>query len=256
MSSWKVALSAAVLAVALVAPAAYADDYSKLTLLTFSAPVDLPGITLPAGTYRFALADPETGRRVIKVSDKDGTKQLGMFLSIPNERMKPTDKPVVMFREAAAGAPPAVQAWFYPAESFGYEFVYPHDQALKIAKATHQPVLSQTGNEVARIDENDKPVSTDEALKESSAPRTAVATSGTSSAATRTPAATSGTASASPAPAPMMSRTETAAQTPAPSAKPVRKHLPRTASPLPLLALLSGMSLLGAFGVRAVRQSL
>ena len=71
-----------------------------------------PGITLPAGTYRFQLADPSSGRRVVKVSDKDGTKTYGMFLSIPNQRMTPTDKPVVMFKESrgrrAAGGPGVV----------------------------------------------------------------------------------------------------------------------------------------------------
>jgi hypothetical protein len=227
MSTWKIACSAAVLALGL-APSAHADDYTKLTLLTFSAPVDVPGITLPAGTYRFALADPASGRRTIKVSDKDGTKTYGMFLSNPNQRMKPTDKPVVMFKEAAAGAPPAVQVWFYPGESYGYEFAYPHAQAVKIAKATHQTVLAQTGNEIARIDENDRPVSTDEALKESSEARTPVATT-----TARTETGTGGSA--------------------APAPKPARRHLPRTASNLPLLALLSLLSFGAGAGVRLAR---
>ncbi len=243
MSRWKIALSTAIVTAAF-ASAAHADDFTKLTLLTFSGPVDVPGITLPAGTYRFQLADPSSGRRVVKVSDKDGTKTYGMFLSIPNQRMTPSDKPVVMFRESAAGAPPAVQVWFYPGEAYGYEFAYPRAQALRIAKASHQPVLAYTdraagssseadrvasmrGAEVARIDENDKPVSTDEALKESSAPRAAVATSGASSASVETP--------------------------PVASARPARRHLPRTASPLPLLALLSALSLSSGFMVRMVR---
>lgn len=307
MSMWKTALSAAVLTVALV-PAAHADDFTKLTVLTFSAPVDLPGITLPAGTYRFALADPESGRRAISVSTNDG-KQLGVFLSIPDQRATATDKPVVMFKEAAAGSPAAVQVWFYPAEHTGYEFVYPHDQALKIAKATHEPVLAQNGNDISRIDENDRPVSADAALKESSEPHQPVATttpaattasttapaattastastssssstapasttasaapastrtsaSTTASASNTAPASTTasarmqtpstvgttGSASATPAPAPMTSTADTA--------KPARKHLPRTASPLPLLLLLAGASFAGAFGVRAARQSL
>src|SRR3954467_11421532 len=170
MRTWKLAAGTALL-VAGLTPAAMADEFTKLTLLTFSGPVDIPGITLPAGTYRFSLADPESGRRVVKVADKDGSKTYGMFLSVPNERMTPADKPVVMFKEAAAGAPPAVQVWFYPGETYGYEFAYPHDQALKIAKATHQSVLAYTDHadrsasdsdrmssmksaEVARIDEN------------------------------------------------------------------------------------------------------
>ena len=245
MGKWKIVLSAAVLTAAF-ALAAHADDFTKLTLLTFSGPVDVPGITLPAGTYRFQLADPSSGRRVVKVSDKDGTKTYGMFLSIPNQRMTPSNTPVVMFKETAAGAPPAVQVWFYPGETYGYEFAYPHAQALRIARANHQSVLayndrstassseadrmtSMRGADVARIDENDKPVSTDATLKESSAPRTAVATSGsTSSPAVEAPTVATGR----PAP---------------------RRHLPRTASPLPLLALLSTLSLATGLAVRMVR---
>jgi hypothetical protein len=226
-------------------------------------------MTLPAGTYRFALADPESGRRTIKVSDKDGTKTFGMFLSISNQRMTPTDKPVVMFKEAAAGAPPAVQVWFYPGESYGYEFAYPHDQALKIAKATHQPVLTQTGNEVARIDENDRPVSADAELKESSEPRTPVATDTQATGRTQT-------TTAAPAPAPTRTAATTAEPTTAPAsgqlrqadtavgttgsapaapaAKPARTHLPRTASTLPLLALLSTLALSAGIGVGLARQ--
>jgi len=143
MSTWKIACGAAMLSL-LLAPAARADEFTKLTLLTFSGPVDLPGISLPAGTYRFSLADPETGRRVVKVASKDGTKTYGMFLSMSNQRVTPTKQPVILFKEAAAGAPPAVKVWFYPGESYGYEFAYPHDQAMRIARATHEPVLSYT----------------------------------------------------------------------------------------------------------------
>jgi hypothetical protein len=250
MSKWKIAYGAALLAVSLASPAR-ADEFTKLTLLTFSGPVEVPGITLPAGTYRFQLADPTTGRRVVKVSDKDGTKTYGMFITMSNQRMTPSKTPVVMFKETAAGAPPAVQVWFYPGETYGYEFAYPHDQALRIAKANHQPVLayadrtsasstddqrmtSMKSADVARIDENDRPISSDEALKESSERRPPVAmppATTTAPAQTNAPVATSGSA-------PRLAR----------------RHLPRTASSLPLLALLSGLSLAGAFGIRVQRQ--
>jgi hypothetical protein len=130
---------------ACLAPAAHADEWTKLTYFTFSAPVELPGIVLPAGTYKFELADPDSSRRVVRVSDKEGPKVHGTFLSIPNEMMQPAEKPLVMFKEAPAGAPEAVKAWFYPGEATGFEFVYPHDQALKIAKAIHAPVLTAKG---------------------------------------------------------------------------------------------------------------
>jgi hypothetical protein len=253
MSTWRIACGAALLAAGLT-PSAHADDFTKLTLLTFSGPVEVPGIALAAGTYRFQLADPMGDRRVVKVSDKDGTKTYGMFICMANQRMTPTNTPVVMFKETGAGTPPAVQVWFYPGETYGYEFAYPHEQALRIAKATHQPVLAYTDRtsasssdadrmtsmkrtEVARIDERDRPISTDEALKDSSERRTPVATpSTTTSARTSAPVATSGSAAATPAP------------------RTARQHLPRTASSLPLLALLSALSLAGALGVRVQRQ--
>ena len=271
MSKWKIACSVAIFAAAVAVPA-HADDFTKLSLLTFSGPVDVPGMTLAAGTYRFELADPTTGRRVVKVADKDGKKTYGMFISIPNQRMTPSDKPVVMFKEAVAGAPPAVQAWFYPGETFGYEFAYPHDQALRIAKANHQPVLAYTNHasasstdeermtsmksaEVARIDENDRPISTDQALKESSAARPATTTATRPAPTTATPAtttATTGTTASSRRNAPVATSGSTAAASPAPTS--ARRHLPRTASSLPLLALLSALSLAGAAGIRVQRR--
>src|SRR5215213_9371729 len=218
MRKWRLVCSATILAAGM-ATVAQADEWNKLTLLTFSGPVDLPGITLPAGTYRFELADPSTGRRVIKVADKDNTKSYGIFLSMSNQRMEPADKPIVMFQEAPAGAPQAVKMWFYPGETYGYEFVYPHEQALKIAKATHGSVLAMTddstssttedervaaikGAEVTRIDENDRPVSTDAELKESSSMRPSATTAQTASTTTQTTQSqTAASQSARPSPA-------------------------------------------------------
>jgi len=339
MGTWRIACSAAVLAIGL-APTAHADEMNKLTYLTFSGPVDVPGMTLPAGTYRFELADPDTGRRVIRVADKEGTKHYGMFISIPNERMKPTDDPVVMFKETAAGAPPAIQVWFYPGESTGYEFVYPHDQALKLAKATHQPVLSYTDNstastaeadrmssmknaEVTRIDETDKAVAADAGANSgaasptrpaaataqpSTAPPSSTASEPSTAAGTRSAAAQPTSTSAQPSTTPAQPSTasaqptSTSAQPSTASAQPTtaarstaaattgtrqqaapttarrnngstavgtsgttaqnaapapgRKQLPRTASTLPLMELLTALMLAGGFGAHAARKSM
>jgi len=213
-----------------LAGTARADEWNKLTYLTFSGPVQLPGVTLPAGTYRFELADPDTSRRIIRVSDKDGSKSYGMFLSISDRKLEPADNPVVMFKETPSGVPQAVQAWFYPGETYGYEFAYPHDQALKIAKATHGSVLavkdtpqastddermaSMKSAEVGHIDENDRPVSTDEQLKDSSSlhPSNTTASNNAASntsASSNTAASTASTGSSSP----MNTQTSTATNT-------------------------------------------
>jgi hypothetical protein len=161
---WIRGLFCAAALLAFLAPGAHADEYTKQTFLTFSGPVQLPGIMLPAGTYQFKLADPASGRRTLQVWDKDGNKLLTTLLTIPDQRMKPTNEPVVMFQETPSGQPQAIRAWFYPNESYGQEFVYPKDQAMKLARETHSSVLSYEGDakdeaaykaaKVARVDEN------------------------------------------------------------------------------------------------------
>ena len=131
-----------------------ADETSKLTKFTFSKPVQLPGKTLPAGTYRFELADPQDSRRVIKVSSEDGSKQLAMLLTIPNTMRDAAKDPMVMFGETAAADPVAVKAWVYPGERTGYEFIYPHDEAVTLARRYHTKVLSKSGDKVERVDES------------------------------------------------------------------------------------------------------
>jgi hypothetical protein len=250
----------------LVASGARADDSDKLTYMTFSAPVQIPGMVLPAGTYEFKLAIPEGNRRVVQVSDKETKKTRTIVLTIPNRRMKPADEPVVMFAERPSGEAPAVQVWFYPGETYGYEFVYPREQALKIAKATHTPVasfeedsksadaqaLSTAG--VTYIDESGEPTGT-----EASANRTppaapaAVGTSGTS-AVDQTPAENRQQSGAENRQQ-VGARQEPAANSQEPAAN-ARTELPRTGGPLALVGLLSGLSLGGALGVRALRVRL
>src|SRR5712691_9556607 len=137
----KMLCCAAVVTVAL-APSARADEWNKKTILTFSGPVQIPGTTLPTGTYVFKLADIAGNRHVVQVFDKDEKKIFTTMLAIPNERLEPSDKPVILFSERASGSPQAVKVWFYPGDRIGNEFVYPKTQAMRIAKATHQSVLA------------------------------------------------------------------------------------------------------------------
>jgi len=137
-----------------------ADENNKLTYLTFSKATQLPGVMLPAGRYRFELADTVESRRVVKVASEDGKKQLAMLLSIPNQLTEPAKDPVVLFAETPQGQPEAVKAWGYPGESIGYEFIYPHDEAVTIAKRSHTSVLSKSGDTIERINERGEKDST------------------------------------------------------------------------------------------------
>ena len=228
---------------AVIAPGARADEWNKKTILTFSGPVQIPGATLPAGTYVFKLADIPGNRHVVQVFDKDEKKIYTTMLAVPNQRMEPSDKPIVLFSERASGSPQAVKVWYYPGESIGNEFVYPKSQAMKIAKETHTRVLAmnddnKTTNTVGEIpvemksaavgyfDENGNWQSeADRPVVMSNAPMT--------------------TARAETAPAPTPVRTSGS-----------RKHLPRTSSSLALFELISGLSIAGGFAVRQIRQRL
>jgi len=119
---------ASVLAVALlvlVSRSARADEFDHLMVITFSAPVQIPGEVLPAGTYQFS--NPDGDRNVVEVRSADGSKPYATLLTIPVERSNATDEPVVKFEERAAGSPEAIRAVFYPGETTGMAFLYPTD---------------------------------------------------------------------------------------------------------------------------------
>ena len=135
-----------VLLVALAVPAAAQQtNVQEKTFLTFSNSVELPGVTLPAGTYVFRLADTP-GRNVVQVLDRSEGEVLGQWLFVQASRVEPTGETVVTFREQREGTTPAVQYWYFPGEAIGKEFVYPEDQARQIASRTGQTVLSAEGD--------------------------------------------------------------------------------------------------------------
>src|SRR5689334_1151777 len=74
---------------------------SRLTNVTFSGPVSIPGYTLPAGTYHFQLADSQANRNIVQIFDKDN-KLVTTVLAVPAKRQQPEGDPVVTFKETRA----------------------------------------------------------------------------------------------------------------------------------------------------------
>jgi hypothetical protein len=217
----------------LAAPKAQADEWNQKTVVTFSAPVEVPGVgqhLLPAGTYVFKLLDSSSDRHIVQIFNQDETQVLTTILAIPNFRLKATDKTVITFRERPAGEPEAIKAWFYPGREWGDHFVYERPRAIQLAKETNETVLSTP---VAMAS------STAEALK--TAQVEAVDPNGE----------TVETATVVEAPPALV---VAAAQSPAATQAPeLVASLPKTASYLPLiglvgmLSLFGGLALLGAF---------
>ena len=203
---------------ATLAPGARADDWNKKTVMTFSQPVEIPGQILPAGTYTIKLVDLASERHIVQFLEADGIKVIATVLAINNWRLHPTGETVVKFAERAGDNPEALKAWFYPGDNFGQEFVYPKRRAIELAMATKEPIPA-IAEETPTAE-----------LK--TAPIVAV------------------TPEQKEVPVAEVIETAPPAAEKAPVLVAENKELPRTASPLPLIALLGLASLGVAFTLK------
>jgi len=251
-----------------VATAVAQEPLDARTEFTFNAPVELPGTTLPPGTYVFRFADATTSRKVMQVVSKDNSnKTYGVFLTNSAQRPRPSDDAELRFLETPAGKPAAVKTWWYPGNSIGREFIYPKDQARRLAKATNTNVLTTKAENVpdaqmqsadlTYVGPNGEETAVNEAVVNSAANTAPVGTSGTSAAnsapmdqaagasmSSNSNANTSGNANANANANTNTSnaRTNTTATNNVSSS---RRSLPRTSTMLPLLALIGLSSLAG-----------
>ncbi len=228
-------------ALVLGASLASAQPSDRSTIVTFSAPVSLPGLTLPAGRYLFKLADSQTNRNIVQVFDKDRTKIFATILAIPAERNEPADETVITFNESPANAAPAVRYWYYPGEKRGQEFAYPKSQAVMIANAAHTSVLSV-----------DADATDADAMKTGAISRVEPGAEATE---TPAPAQAAATPQATPAPQPDVTTPAASVERTPVGTSGRTARLPKTASPLPLMGLAGLLALAGACGVRAIRRA-
>jgi len=252
-----------------------AQDFNihEKTFLTFSNSVEMPGMTLPAGTYTFKLADTPS-RNVVQVLSQDEKQIHGQFLFIQAERPEVTSETVINFRETREGTTPAIQYWYYPGEKIGKEFIYPKDQATSIAARTGATVMTEDGpvsanstasstNAEGQVTEWKREQTTTQPSDAQVAGTTGVAQRADAAAAepASQPAAEpvpepAAAASAQPAPRPDDSPEPvgtSGVQDPQPESVGARAELPATASPLALSVLIGLLSLAGAIGLRMFR---
>jgi hypothetical protein len=140
----------------MVAPSVRAQDdnfYLKRTKVTFNQQVEIPGQFLPAGTYMMELLDSNPNRHIVRFFNADRSKVIATVLAIPNARLEASNKTVLMFEERPINFPEALKAWFYPGETWGQEFVYPKRRAVELAQETKEPVLAFTGELPLTVEE-------------------------------------------------------------------------------------------------------
>jgi hypothetical protein len=210
------------------------------TEFTFNQPVELPGVTLPAGTYIFRFVDGTTGRKVMQVQAKDASsKTFGMFLTINAQRPTPSDDAELRFLETPAGQPAAVKTWWYPGNTIGREFIYPKSQAIRLARATNAAVLTTQADKVT----NEQMQTADLAYVSPSGQATALTDEQLVEAAANTPPVGATTSA-------RQTDTAAASRTPAQEGTMARTQLPRTSSPMAGIGLLGMISLLGGAWLR------
>ncbi len=148
--SWGAGILAAALVMATASGRIHAQigtTTHKRTFLTFSGAVQVPGATLPAGTYVFRLATPDD-QMVWQVLDASERHVLASFFYVSTgdrttqEQNRANGKPVVRFYETPRGVMPALKVLYYPWDSVGYVFLYPKSQATELAAITKQPVFA------------------------------------------------------------------------------------------------------------------
>ena len=129
-----------------------ADQWNDKTTMTFSAPVMVPGTTLPPGTYEFRLVEATANRHLVQIRRDSSGEVLVTTQAIPTKRLETTGDVVVKFNPTEAGAAPAMKAWFYPGSRYGHEFVYSDEQAKAIAQRSKTLVLSidQSGTDAEK----------------------------------------------------------------------------------------------------------
>jgi hypothetical protein len=199
---------------AAVSPSARADTWNKKTVVTFNQAVEVPGKVLPAGTYTFQLLDSLSDRHIVQIFNADGSQIITTILAINNYRLEPTGETVMKFSERPGDSPDALRAWFYPGDNFGQEFVYPKVRAIQLAQITKVIVPAVAADTLD-----------DGALK--TVPIVAV-----------TPDQKE------------VEVTKVIQTTPPVTAVKETEELPQTASSMPLIALLGGLSISIALGLK------
>jgi hypothetical protein len=192
------------------------QDVSKKTTVTLTRPMEIPGQVLQPGTYVFRVMDIVGTRNIMQITNADETKVFATIIAVPDYRVEPTEKSVVQYKEEAAGKPNALRAWFYGHEKAGLEFVYPKKRAVELAEVSHELVPAETGE------------ATTENLE--TTPLVAITPEGKEE--------------------PIAQAFEQKATEPTE----VAQALPKTASSIPLIALVGGMLVAAGFGLKKLAK--
>ena len=127
---------------------AHAGEMDQFTNISFSQPVEIPGQTLPAGTYLFKLLNADN-LNLVQISNLDGSHLYATLQTNSTERPEATGDTVLVMAEQGSGKPVAILNWFYPGRTDGHEFVYSEYEKQQLAQDRQQAIVAKEPAEAA-----------------------------------------------------------------------------------------------------------
>lgn len=205
---------------AVAVPVMKADSWNRRTVVTFHQPVEVPRHVLIPGTYVMKLLNLDSHRDIVQVTNRKETQVIATFFAVPAYQPNVVyDHTVFTYEERAANSPQAIKTWYYPGNPWGEEFIYPKAETI----AARPPATNFTP----------RPAPPNAVVQPKPAPVIAQNT----------------------APAPEPAKPVEIAQTaPTPAVK--EKELPKTASVLPLIALLGSLAAASGLALKTFRKSM
>lgn len=208
----------------------------EASILPVTEPLDVGGTILQPGTYLIRVLPSTTDRNKVQITNEDRSKVFATVLTVPhtlepNEEI-PTTK--FVFYPAGEGQPKALRTWFAPdpkASIGGHDIVYDENRARQLARIANASVTAYPTTVNADLDRAELRVITPEPVVET-----------TPVPVTRAP---------EPTPAPMISSEVAPVQTADTQSS---MEMPRTASRVPLMALLGLLALAGAVTIRIAKS--
>jgi hypothetical protein len=222
-------------ALLMAAPAAVAQT-PEVSTFPVTEPIDVGGTIIQPGTYAIRVVQSFSNRNMVQVTSPDLQTVYATVLTVPHQlpRGQRPDNTTFVFYPPQDGQPRALRTWFAQdssASQGGHDIVYDERRARQLARLSDAPVVYYPPDTtVAEYEQRELSIITPQERVETYV---------------YTPPAPIVTPAPAPAPAPMASSVQVA------EARPI--SMPRTASGLPLLALLGLVSILGAVAIRMTR---
>jgi hypothetical protein len=144
-TQWMLRLAALAAVAVITAPAqARAQNAQTQTTLTLTVPAQIPGTTLPAGTYVFETTAGQHGRQTVRIQSADRSKLVATAEVVPMKRDGALTELVQLRPTILGSAPTALKGWLPSSSGDGFQFVYSTREAADIANRTDTPVVATT----------------------------------------------------------------------------------------------------------------